>query len=99
MGKFVRIRAGFYIAKFNAGFECHIEKVAKKTWTYKFLQNGVVKLTGEAQKTFEAAGRLAYIEADRIEIPVRNLMSGKETLESISTPYYMSVGSESYWSA
>ena len=30
---------------------------------------------------------------------VRNLMSGKIVKERYDTPYYMSVGSETYWSA
>lgn len=30
---------------------------------------------------------------------VRNLMSGEEVRERYDTPYYLSVGSESYWSA
>lgn len=30
---------------------------------------------------------------------VRNIMSGLMVWEDVDTPYYMSVGSESYWSA
>lgn len=30
---------------------------------------------------------------------VTNLMTGEKVLESVNTPYYLSVGSETYWSS
>jgi hypothetical protein len=41
-------------------------------------------------------GELAKIEKQEL---VTNLLNGKTVLESVNTPYFMSVGSETYWSS
>lgn len=32
-------------------------------------------------------------------VPVKNIMTGETVMEAADTPYYLSVASESYWSA
>jgi hypothetical protein len=52
-------------------------------------------IDGQAYSIAEAADFHNRIEKTRV---VKNLMSGKDVVEKVNTPYYCSPSSETYWS-
>ena len=85
-------------------FACAIMKIPprkgrKGGWAY-----GIGKLNQEqvlASPVFPSLKQAvaeAVEELNNIKVPVKNLMTGDMVLESLTTPYYCSVSSETYWS-
>ena len=62
--------------------------------------------TDETRENLEHLYKTTYFKKDGFEINIvetwietMNAMTGKTVRERYDTPYYLSVGSESYWSA
>lgn len=84
-------------------FACVIMKVPKRKgrkggWAYGLGRLGTEHvITSPIFPTLKQAVAEAVEELNNVEVPVKNLMTGEIVMEKLTTPYYCSVSSETYW--
>lgn len=103
---FERVSAGVYHRRDLRGHTAIITKKAHLQWVGAIFEGYADEITKDSKAVvivhgegMRAVAQHLNTEAHNIKVKVKNLMSGKEVEESITTPHSCSVASETYWSS